>query len=70
MQGERNPHYWKDSVRDAHSPRSHIPRGVLVLAALYRGYRVRKMQGIPDAWIEEREEVPIRVQRAEGFLPS
>jgi hypothetical protein len=59
IEGKRNAHYWKDRVQDAYKPEHHnyfhIPRGVFVLAALYKGYRVTRMQGSTDAWISVPE---------------
>jgi len=62
LEGRQNAHYWKDRVQDDYKPVHlgyfHIPRGVFILAALYWGYEVTRMQGSTDAWIEDREEVP------------
>jgi hypothetical protein len=61
VEGGRNAHYWKDRVQDDYKPVHpiyfHIPRGVFILAALYRGYKVTRLRGSSDAWIGKREEV-------------
>ena len=45
LEGKRRAHYLKDRVQNELSPHSHIPRGVFILAALYRGYRGHKNEG-------------------------
>ena len=62
IEGKRSAHALKDEIQfnyrlDVYG-HHHIPRGVFILAALYRGYKVTKMEGSSNAWIEEREEVP------------
>jgi hypothetical protein len=41
----------QDTYKPAHPGYFHIPRGVFILAALYKGYRVTRMRGSMDAWI-------------------
>jgi|WetSurMetagenome_2_1015567.scaffolds.fasta_scaffold18861_2 hypothetical protein len=61
LEGKWNAHYWKDRVQDAYKPDHpeyfYIPRGVFILAALYRAYKVTRMRRSTDAWIKVRKEV-------------
>lgn len=55
IEGKWNAHYWKDQVQSEFHPKDgsyfHIPRGVFILAALSRGFKVRKIPESTDAWI-------------------
>lgn len=59
LEGRRNAHYWKDRVQDDYKPSHpgyfHIPRGVFILASLYRGLTAENMTGSTDAWISVTE---------------
>jgi hypothetical protein len=54
--GKCGAHYYREQVqfacKPAHPGYFHIPRGVFILAALQKGYWVRKMKGSSDAWIK------------------
>lgn len=60
LAGKWNAHYWKDQVQDAYKPSHpgyfHIPRGVFILAALFRGYKVTKIECSTDAWVSAGDE--------------
>lgn len=55
IENGQNAHYWKDQVQSEFHPKDgsyfHIPRGVFILAALSRGFKVRKIPESTDAWI-------------------